>query len=210
MPGRSSRSCYQFFLPTTSLSRHVATCTALVCSETWLLTKPNLQFLQWYDRTMIRQICNVKLQDIFTIRSYELIVQLCIEDGPHPEGQKTPLVRTHEMLQQSSQVSLKYTGWWKAWALETQDDMEAADREGSQRVEVTGYQPSWYTWRSGVRSAMVQQASYLERGPLMWMLPLYLQGIQKSGDYDHEEMPGPIFCEKYFKMPIAGLFNLES
>ena len=30
-PGRSSRSCYQFSLPATSLSRHVATCTAPVC-----------------------------------------------------------------------------------------------------------------------------------------------------------------------------------
>ena len=33
------------------------------------------------------------------------------------------------------------------------------------------------TWRSGV-----QQASYLEGGPLMWMLPLYLHVNQKS-DY---------------------------
>ena len=39
------------------------------------------------------------------------------------------------------------------------------------------------TWRSGVRSACVQQASYLEGGPLMWMLPLYLHVNQKS-DYD--------------------------
>ena len=29
----------------------------------------------------------------------------------------------------------------------------------------------------------VQQASYLEEGPLMWMLPLYLHINQKS-DYD--------------------------
>ena len=31
-------------------------------------------------------------------------------------------------------------------------------------------------WRSGVRSAMLQQASYmyLDGGPLMWMMPLYL------------------------------------
>ena len=29
----------------------------------------------------------------------------------------------------------------------------------------------------------MQQASYLEGGPLMWMLPLYLQVNQKS-DYD--------------------------
>ena len=30
-PGRSSRICYQFSLHTTSLSKHVAVCTALVC-----------------------------------------------------------------------------------------------------------------------------------------------------------------------------------
>ena len=32
---------------------------------------------------------------------------------------------------------------WKAWAWEAQNDMEAADREGLQRVEALGYQPSW-------------------------------------------------------------------
>ena len=37
------------------------------------------------------------------------------------------------------------------------------------------------TWRSGVRSAML--ASYLERGSLMWMMPLHLHVNQKS-DYD--------------------------
>ena len=31
LPGRSSRSCYQFSLHATSLSRHVAVCTVLVC-----------------------------------------------------------------------------------------------------------------------------------------------------------------------------------
>ena len=30
-PGRSSKSCYQFSLPATSLSRHMAACTALAC-----------------------------------------------------------------------------------------------------------------------------------------------------------------------------------
>ena len=33
----------------------------------------------------------------------------------------------------------------------------------------------------------VQQASYLEGGPLMWMLPLYLHVNQKS-DYDYDMM----------------------
>ena len=31
---------------------------------------------------------------------------------------------------------------WKAWAREAQNDMKAADREGLQRVEALGYQPS--------------------------------------------------------------------
>ena len=54
----------------------------LHASETWQLTKPNLQCLQQNDRAMIRQsqIYNVKLQDIVTTRSSELLAQLGIED----------------------------------------------------------------------------------------------------------------------------------
>ena len=40
----------------------------LHASETWPLTKPNLQRLQWNDSAMIRQICNVRPQDIVTTR----------------------------------------------------------------------------------------------------------------------------------------------
>ena len=46
----------------------------LYASETWPLTKPNLQRLQRNARAMIRQICNVKRQDIVTTRSNELHV----------------------------------------------------------------------------------------------------------------------------------------
>ena len=52
----------------------------LHASETPPLTKPNLQHLQQSDRAIIRQICNVKLQDTVTIRSNELLAQLGIED----------------------------------------------------------------------------------------------------------------------------------
>ena len=52
----------------------------LHASETWPLTKPNLQRLQRNDRAMIRQICNVRPQDIVTTRSNELLVRLGIED----------------------------------------------------------------------------------------------------------------------------------
>ena len=52
----------------------------LHASETWPLTKPNLQRLQWNDRAMIRQICTVRPQDIVTARSNELLVQLTERD----------------------------------------------------------------------------------------------------------------------------------
>ena len=41
--------------------------------------------------------------------------------------------------------------------------------------------------RSGVRSPWVQQASCLEGGPLLWILPLYLQVNQKSDDDDDDD-----------------------
>ena len=52
----------------------------LHASETWPLTKPNLQRLQRNDRAMIRQICNVRPQDIVTTSSNELLVRLGIGD----------------------------------------------------------------------------------------------------------------------------------
>ena len=55
-------------------------CAEHNASETWPLTKPNLQHLQQNDRAMIRQICNVRPQDIVTTRSNELFAWLGIED----------------------------------------------------------------------------------------------------------------------------------
>ena len=52
----------------------------LHASKTWPLTKQNLQCLQRNDMAMIRQICNVRPQDIVTTRSSELLVRLGIED----------------------------------------------------------------------------------------------------------------------------------
>ena len=78
--------CYQFSLHATSLSKHVAVCTALVCGAQCSmparrqLTKPNLQRLQRNDRAMIRQICNVRPQDTVTTRSNVRLVRLGIED----------------------------------------------------------------------------------------------------------------------------------
>ena len=59
----------------------------LHASETWPLTKPNLQRLQRNDRAMIRQICNVRPQDIVTTRSNELCLFVLRFYGPvNPMG----------------------------------------------------------------------------------------------------------------------------
>ena len=41
----------------------------------------------------------------------------------------------------------------------------------------------------------MQQASCLEGGPLMWMLPLYLHVNQKSDDVDDDYDDGPYRCK---------------
>ena len=147
-PGRSSRICYQFSLHTTSLWP----CVQLLCAERYAPCQRDLDIdkakpprLQRNDRAMIRLICNVRPQEIVTIRSNELLTCATWHwgSGPHSEGEKTPMVWTCGTLQWCSQDSLWHTGWWKVWAWEAQDDMEAADREGVQRVEALGYQPSW-------------------------------------------------------------------
>ena len=49
----------------------------LNASETWSLTKTNLQR---NDRAMIRQICSIKPEDLASVRSSELLAKLELED----------------------------------------------------------------------------------------------------------------------------------
>ena len=51
----------------------------LHASETFFLTKPDLQHLQRNDRAMISQIYNVNPEDVATIRSNKLLAQLEID-----------------------------------------------------------------------------------------------------------------------------------
>ena len=157
----------------------------LHASETWPLTMPNLQHLQRNDRAMIRQICNVRPQDIVTTRSNELLVRLGIEDLDHILKERR--LRWYGHVEHSScaiktAFDIQVDG--KRGPGRAQNDMEAADREGLQ----SGSSRLW-TLMIDVPGDLVwdlpcvQQASYLEGGPLMWMLPLYLHVNQKS-DYD--------------------------
>ena len=52
----------------------------LHASETWPLTKTNLQPLQRNDRAMVRQICSIKPEDVATVGSSELLAKLELED----------------------------------------------------------------------------------------------------------------------------------
>ena len=192
-PGRSSRICYQFSLHATSLSKHVAKCTALVCeaqcsmparlghwqSQTFSICSQMTG--QWSDRSV-----KSGYKDIVTTRSNELLVQLGIEDLDLILKEKTPMVRTSGTLQWCSQDSL----WHRL--------MKSVGLGG----------PRWHgsSWQRGIAESgnsqlstlmidipgdlvwdlpCLQQPSYLEGGPLMWMLPLYLHVNQKS-DYDDD------------------------
>ena len=52
----------------------------LHASETWPLTKTNLQRLQRNDRAMIRQICSIKPEDVARVRSSKLLAKFQLED----------------------------------------------------------------------------------------------------------------------------------
>ena len=114
----------------------------LHASETWPLTKPNLQHLQRNDRAMIRQICNVRPQDIVTIRSNELLARLGIED--------LDLILKERRLRWYGHVERSNS------AVKTAFDIQVDGKRGPwrlkmtwkqlserlQRVEALGYQPS--------------------------------------------------------------------
>ena len=78
----------------------------LHASVTWPLTKPNLQHLQGNDRAMIRQICNVRPQDIVTTRSSELLLRDGIEDLDLILKERRLMIWTCGTLQWCSQDSL--------------------------------------------------------------------------------------------------------
>ena len=115
----------------------------LHASKTWPLTKPNLQHLQWNDRAMIRQIYNVRPQDVVTTRSNELLARLGIEDLDLILKERRLRWYGHvECSNGAVKTAFHIQAEGKVWAWEAQEDMEAADREGLQRVEALGYQPS--------------------------------------------------------------------
>ena len=174
----NSRKKFKDLLPVLS-SRHLSFKTPgrvysscvrsamLHASETWPLTKPNLQRLQQNDRAMIRQICNVRPQDIVTTRSNELLVRLGIQD--------LDLILKERRLRRYGHVECS------SGAIKTAFDIQVDGKRGPGRPKLTWKQLTerdcreWKlsainphdscTWRSGVRSAMRAASQLSGRGP---------------------------------------------
>ena len=167
----------------------------LHASETWPLTKPNLQRLQLNDKAMIRQICNVRPQDIVTTRSNELLVRLGIEDLDlilkerrlrwygHVECSNSA-VMTYRLMESMGLGGPRWHGnSWQRGSAES-----GSSRPSTLMIDI----PGDLVWDL----PCVQQASYLEGGPLVWMLPLYLHVNQKS-DYDDDMTHTHIHTHKH-------------
>ena len=136
-------------------------------SETWPLTKTNLQRLQRNDRAMIRQICSIKPEDVATVRSSELLAKLELED-------LDLILRERRLC---------WFGQWErsSGAIRTACDIQIVGRWGAGRPKLTWKKLTerdcceWKlrtvdpqersTWRSGVRSAMCAASQLPGKGP---------------------------------------------
>ena len=129
----------------------------LHASETWPLTKTNLQRMQCNDRAMIRQICSIKPEDVAMVRSSELLAKL-------------------------ENLNLILRGIWFGHMGGGQANTEETDGEGGAKLtrkklmekdccewKLTTVEPQDLkkrsTWRSGVRSAMSAASQLPGRGP---------------------------------------------
>ena len=139
----------------------------LHASETWPLTKTNLQRLQRNDRVMIRQICSIKPEDVARVRSSELLAKLQLEDLDlilrerrlrwfgHVERSNGAIRTAYDMQIDGKRGAGRPKQTWKKltekdcreWKLTTVDPQERS------------------TWRSGVRSAMRAASRLPGKGP---------------------------------------------
>ena len=132
----------------------------LHASETWPLTKPNLQCLQRNDRAMIRQICNVRPQDIVTTRSNELLARLGIED--------LDLILKERRLRWYGHVECCNGAVKTAFHIQVEGKMtwkQLTERD-CREWKLSAINPhDRNMWRSGVRSAMCAANQLFGRGP---------------------------------------------
>ena len=206
LPGRSSRICYQFSLHVTSLSKQVAVCTALVCR-----VQCSMPVRLGYLHSQTSSVCS------------EMTGQW--SDRSAMSGGKT-LSPPGPMSYLSSLALRIWTSFWRREDSDGMDMWNAPMVQSRQPLtyrlmESVGLgSPRWHrnSWQRGITESgssqpstlmldipgdlvwelpCVQQASYLEGGPLVWMLPLYLYGNQKSNYYD-DVLLNKLRCHAHF------------
>ena len=139
----------------------------LHASETWPLTKTNLQPLQRNDRAMIRRICSMRPEDVAPVRSSELLEKLELED--------LDLIFIERRLSWFGHVERS------SGAVRTVCDIQIDGRRGAGRPMLTWKKLTekdcreWKltrvdtqersTWSSGVRSAMCAASQLPGKGP---------------------------------------------
>ena len=132
----------------------------LHASETWPLTKTNLQRLQRNDRDMIRQICSIKPEDVARVRSSKLLAKLEIEN--------LKLILRERRLRWFGHVERS------RGAVRTACDIQIDGRRGAGRPKLNGERQEHLEIRCEICYACA--ASQV----LMWMMPLHLHVNQKS------------------------------
>ena len=195
LPGRISRICYQFSLHATSLPKHVAVCTALVCGA-----QCSMPARLGHRQSRTSSVCS-EMTGQWSERSAMSGRKTLSPPGP-----------------MSYLCGLALRIWTSFWRREDSDGMDMWNAPMVQLRQPLTYRlmesvglggPRWHgsSWQRGIAESgssqlstlmidipgdlewdlpCVQQASYLEGGPLMWMLPLYLHVNQKS-DYDDDD-----------------------
>ena len=148
-PGRSSRICYQSSLHVTSLSKHVAMCTALVCGaqcsmsaglghwQSWTSSVCSEMTGQWSDRSAMSgrktlsppgpmsYLCSLALRIWTSFWRREDFDGMDMWNAPVVQSRQ-PL--TYRLMESIGLGGPKWHG--SSW----------------QRVEALGYQPSWYVY----------------------------------------------------------------
>ena len=136
----------------------------LHASETWPLTKPNLQHLQRNNWAMIRQSCNVRPQDVVTTRSNELLAWLGTEDLDLILKERRlywygHMERSNGAVKTAFHIQVEGPGRPKmTWKQLTEKDCR--------EWKLSAINPhDRNMWRSGVRSAMHAASQLSGRGP---------------------------------------------
>ena len=134
---------------------------------------------------MIRQLCNVRRQDVVTIRPNELLGRLGIEDLDLILKERrlrwyghvnAPMVQSRQPFTYRLRERVGLGGpRWHGSSWQRVIAVSGSSQLSTLMIEICGD----LVWDL----PCVQQASYQGGGPLMWMLPLYLHVNQKS-DYD--------------------------